>query len=341
MAKRALITGILGQDGAYLAKHLLEEGYEVYGGFRRNASLDTWRMDNLGVSNDVEFLPLDVLEITNIARVIERVRPDELYNLAAQSFVSASFEQPILTTEVNAVGTARILECLRSAQPGCRFYQASTSEMFGKVQEVPQSEATPFYPRSPYGAAKLYAHWITVNYREAYGLHAASGILFNHESPLRGPEFVTRKITLGLAQIRHGRSGPIRLGNLDAERDWGFAGDFVKGMWLMLQQPEGDDYVLATGRTHSVREFVESAAVAAGFDLDWRGKAENTEGVDRGTGQVLVKVDPEFYRPAEVDQLLGDPTKARDKLGWQPEVNFEQLVEMMVRADMDRVAAKP
>ncbi len=213
--------------------------------------------------------------------------------------------------------------------------------MFGKVQDVPQTKGLRSIRASPSGAAKLYAHWITANYREAYGLHTTSGILFNHESPLRGPEFVTRKITLGLAQIRHGRAEPIRLGNLDAERDWGFAGDFVKGMWLMLQQPEGDDYVLATGRTHSVREFVESAAAAAGFDLDWRGKAEKTEGVDRGTGQVLVKVDPEFYRPAEVDQLLGDPTKARDKLGWQPEVSFEQLVEMMVRADMARVAAKP
>jgi GDPmannose 4,6-dehydratase len=230
MTKRALITGILGQDGAYLARHLLEQGYEVFGGFRRNASLDTWRMDKLGVSDDVRFLPLDLLEITNIARVIETVRPDELYNLAAQSFVSASFEQPILTTEVDAVGTARILECLRSAQPECRFYQASTSEMFGKVKEIPQSEATPFYPRSPYGAAKLYAHWITVNYREAFGLHTASGILFNHESPLRGAEFVTRKITMGLARIHHGRDEPIRLGNLDAKRDWGFAGDFVKPM---------------------------------------------------------------------------------------------------------------
>jgi GDPmannose 4,6-dehydratase len=341
MAKRALITGILGQDGAYLARHLLEQGYEVFGGFRRNASLDTWRMDKLGVSDDVRFLPLDLLEITNIARVIETVRPDELYNLAAQSFVSASFEQPILTTEVDAVGTARILECLRSAQPECRFYQASTSEMFGKVKEIPQSEATPFYPRSPYGAAKLYAHWITVNYREAFGLHTASGILFNHESPLRGAEFVTRKITMGLARIHHGRDEPIRLGNLDAKRDWGFAGDFVKGMWLMLQQPEGDDYVLATGETHSVREFADGAAAAIGFDIDWRGEAESTEGVDRTTGRVLVKVDPEFYRPAEVDLLLGDAAKAREKLGWQPEVSFEQLIEMMVRADMDRAAAAP
>ena len=337
MTKRALITGILGQDGAYLAKFLLEQGYEVFGGYRQSSSLNTWRLEELGILGDVRLVPLDLLEFTNILRVIEKVRADELYNLAAQSFVSVSFEQPILTSEVDALGTTKILEVLRTVRPESRFYQASTSEMYGKVQETPQTERTPFYPRSPYAVGKLYAHWMTVNYREAHGMHASSGILFNHESPLRGVEFVTRKITRGLARIRHGQRDVVELGNLDAKRDWGFAGDYVKGMWLMLQQPEGDDYVLATGETHSVREFIERAAEAIGFKLEWEGEAEQTTGIDRNTGRVIVRVNPEFYRPAEVDFLLGDSSKARDRLGWKPTVAFDQLVEMMVRADMDRV----
>jgi GDPmannose 4,6-dehydratase len=340
MAKRALITGILGQDGAYLAKFLLEQGYEVIGGYRQSSSLSTWRLEALGAHNDVKLVPMDLLELSNILRVVESVRPDELYNLAAQSFVKASFELPILTANVGAVGTARLLEALRVAAPACRFYQASTSEMFGKVRATPQNEETPFHPRSPYAVAKLYAHWITINYRESYGMHTSSGILFNHESPLRGAEFVTRKITLGLANVRQGRQELVEIGNLDAQRDWGFAGDYVRGMWLMLQQPEGGEYVLATGETHSVREFIDRAAEAIGVRLDWRGEAANTRGIDRDTGRCIIRVNPEFFRPAEVDLLLGDATKSRTQLGWQPEVSFDRLVEMMVRADMDRVAAK-
>ena len=284
-------------------------------------------------------VPLDLLEITNIMRAIEQVRPDELYNLAAQSFVAHSFEQPILTSDINALGPARILEAMRAVCPECRFYQASTSEMFGKVRETPQNELTPFHPRSPYGVAKLYAHSFTVNYREAYGLHASSGILFNHESPLRGREFVTRKITYQLARMRHGKQETLRLGNLDARRDWGFAGDYVRGMWLMLLQPEADDYVLATGKNHSVRDFLERAAQAAGFNLAWEGENEHTTGIDRNTGRTVVRVVPEFYRPAEVDMLQGDATKASTILGWRPDTTFDRLVEDMVRADMDRVAA--
>ena len=340
MGKRAFITGVLGQDGAYLAKFLLEQGYEVFGGYRRSSSLNTWRLEETGVLADVRLVSFDLLELTNILRAVDKVRPDEFYNLAAQSFVSASFEQPILTSEVDALGTARILEALRTICPECRFYQASTSEMFGKVQETPQTERTPFYPRSPYAVAKLYAHWLTVNYRESYGMHASSGILFNHESPLRGLEFVTRKITDGLARLRHGQEEAIELGNLDAKRDWGFAGDYVRGMWLMLQQGEADDYILATGETHSVRDFAEQAADAIGFKLAWEGEAEDTRGIDRTTGHVMIRVNPELYRPAEVDMLLGDPSKARDKLGWKSDVTFDQLVEMMVRADMDRIASR-
>ena len=340
MTKRALITGILGQDGAYLAKFLLEQGYEVFGGYRRSSSLNTWRLEESGVLADVRLVSFDLLELTNILRAVETVRPDEFYNLAAQSFVSASFEQPILTSEVDALGTARILEALRTICPECRFYQASTSEMFGKAQETPQTERTPFYPRSPYAVAKVYAHWLTVNYRESYGMHASSGILFNHESPLRGVEFVTRKITDGLARVRHGLQDAVELGNLDAKRDWGFTGDYVKGMWLMLQQGEADDYILATGETHSVRDFAEQAAEAIGFKLGWEGEAENTRGIDRTTGHVMIRVNPELYRPAEVDMLLGDPSKARAKLGWKSDVTFDQLVEMMVRADMDRIASR-
>ncbi|MDB4895811.1 MAG: GDP-mannose 4,6-dehydratase [Firmicutes bacterium] len=340
MPKRALVTGITGQDGAYLARWLIAKGYEVYGACRRSASGSNWRLAELGVADQVRMVPIDLLEFSNVLRTIDQVAPDEVYNLAAQSFVGISYEQPIYTAEVDALGVARLLEAIRGLAATTRFYQASTSEMFGKVQEVPQRETTPFYPRSPYGVAKLYGHWLTVNYRESYGLHASSGILFNHESPLRGEEFVTRKITTGFARIKHGGAGPLALGNLDAKRDWGFAGDYVRGMWLMLQQETPGDYVLATGETRSVREFVERAADAAGFKLAWDGEREQTRGVDQRTGRELVRVSPEFYRPAEVDLLIGDGAKAAERLGWKPEVSFETLVELMVRADMERAAAE-
>jgi GDPmannose 4,6-dehydratase len=336
MTKRALITGVLGQDGAYLAKLLLDKGYEVHGGERRSASLNTWRLEELGIQNDVKQVPLDLLEFTNLLRLIDRIKPDELYNLAAQSFVAASFEQPILTAEIDAMGVARILEIVRAVVPGCHFYQASTSEMFGKVRETPQTELTPFHPRSPYAVAKAFSHYATVNYREAFGIHASSGILFNHESPLRGHEFVTRKITMGLAAIKHGRQEVVELGNMDAKRDWGFAGDFVRGMWMMLQQSEADDYVLATGETHSVREFVEHAAAVAGFKIAWEGEGENTRGVDRVSGRTVVRVNREFYRPAEVEVLMGNAAKARAKLGWKPEMPFSRLVTNMMEADLRR-----
>jgi GDPmannose 4,6-dehydratase len=336
MAKRALITGVLGQDGAYLSKLLLEKGYEVYGGERRSASLNTWRLEELGILNEVRQLPLDLLEFTNLLRTVEKVQPDELYNLAAQSFVHASFEQPLLTSEINAMGVAKLLEIVRAARPACRFYQASTSEMFGKVRETPQTELTAFHPRSPYAVSKAFAHYATVNYREAFGLYCAAGILFNHESPLRGHEFVTRKITMGLAAIQRGRRTPVELGNLESRRDWGFAGDYVRGMWMMLQQPVADDYILATGQNHSVRDFVDLAAQVAGFRVAWEGEGEAARAVDRATGRALVTVSPEFYRPAEVDFLIGDASKARDTLGWRPEVSFPQLVTAMMEADLRR-----
>lgn len=339
MAKVALITGITGQDGAYLSKLLLDKGYKVFGAYRRTASLNLWRMEELGIAKEVKLVPIDLLEYSNIQRTLDEVKPDEVYNLAAQSFVALSFEQPIYTGDVDGLGVVRLLDAIRMIKPKMRFYQASTSEMFGKVQAIPQNENTPFYPRSPYGAAKLYAHWITINYREAYDMHNSCGILFNHESPLRGLEFVTRKITAGLAQIKHGRKSPLELGNLDAKRDWGFAGDYVEGMWMMLQQPHGDDYVLATGEAHSVREFVEVAAGAAGFDIAWEGEGEKAQGIDSKAGQVIVKVNPEFYRPSEVEFLLGDATKARSELGWMPKVTFSQLVEMMMEADLRRAAS--
>ena len=338
MTKKAIITGITGQDGAYLAKLLLEQGYEVYGAYRRNASANVWRLDELGVADQVKMISLELLEYSNIQKVIDKVQPDEVYNLAAQSFVAASFEQPLYTGDVDGLAVTRILEAIRTVNPAIRFYQASTSEMFGKVQAVPQTETTPFYPRSPYGVAKLYGHWITVNYREAFGLHASSGILFNHESPLRGMEFVTRKITASLARIKHGQQEVLELGNMDAKRDWGFAGDYVQGMYLMLQQEQPDDYVLATGETYPVREFVTLAAQAAGFELEWQGEAEQERAIDVKSGKVLVQVNPEFYRPAEVELLIGSPHKAQTALGWQRQVSFGQLVERMAAADLDRAA---
>ena len=335
MARTALVTGITGQDGAYLSRLLLDKGYRVVGAFRRGASLSLWRLNELGVTEaDIEFIPFELLEYANLRRAIEEAKPDEIYNLGAQSFVGISFEQPLFTTDVNALGVARMLEAIREVNPAIKFYQASTSEMFGKVQAVPQNERTPFYPRSPYAIAKLYAHWMTVNYRESYGLFACNGILFNHESPLRGIEFVTRKITAGLARIREGLQEAVELGNLDAKRDWGFAGDYVEGMWLMLQQEKPDDYVLATGETTSVRKFCELAAAALGFDLEWEGEAEATKGIDRRSGKAIIRVNPKFYRPAEVELLIGDPAKARERLGWSAKTPLSRLVEMMVEADL-------
>lgn len=336
--KVALITGIRGQDGAYLSKFLLEKGYRVVGADRRSGDSSNWRLKELGIENEIEVVYMDLLEFDNIFRTIQKIQPDEVYNLAAQSFVATSFEQPLLTADVDALGVVRLLEALRLIKPDAKFYQASTSEMFGKVQAIPQNEKTPFYPRSPYGVSKVFGHWITVNYRESYNMFACSGILFNHESPLRGLEFVTRKITYNLAQIKFGLRDKIVLGNLDAKRDWGYAKEYVEGMWMMLQQKEPDDYVLATGETHSIKEFVEKACYFAGFDLEWEGKDDNLKGIDRGSGRVIVETSKEFYRPAEVDLLIGDASKAKRVLGWQPKTSFEKLVEIMVDADLKRVA---
>lgn len=339
MTRRALVTGISGQDGAYLSKLLLEKGYEVIGARRQGASSTLWRLAELGIDKDIEILPLELLEYSNIQRLIATARPDEVYNLAAQSFVALSFEEPIYTSDVDALGPARVLEAIRVVNPDIRFYQASSSEMFGSVVETPQTESTPFYPRSPYGAAKLYAHWMTVNYRESFGLHATSGILFNHESPLRGSEFVTRKITASLARIKHGQQEVLELGNMEAKRDWGFAGDFVEGMWRMLQQPEGGNYVLATGKTHSIFDFVDKAAEVAGYSLAWEGDGPDARAIDRKSSSEIIRINPKFYRPAEVDLLLGQPDKARQALGWEPKVQLPELIEMMVEADMRRAAA--
>lgn len=337
MGRTALITGVTGQDGAYLARHLLGRGYTVVGGVRRTSTRNCWRLTELGVRADVRLLDLDLFEFGNVLRVVEAVRPDEIYNLAAQSFVGVSFEQPLYTGEIDALGVTRLLEAVRVVNPAIRFYQASTSEMFGKAKTVPQAEDTPFHPRSPYGVAKLYAHWITVNYRESYGLHASSGILFNHESPLRGTDFVTRKITLQLAEIKHGRRECLTLGNLEARRDWGYAAEYVEGIHAMLQQAEGDDYVLATGTTHTVRAFVEAAGRALGIPLAWEGTGAKTRGVDTRTGRTIVSIDPAQFRPAEVDLLMGDAGKARARLGWVPATGFEALVAMMAEADDRRV----
>jgi len=335
--KKAMITGITGQDGAYLSKLLIEKGYEVYGAFRRTSDLHLNRLKYLGVDKKIHYLPLELLEFTNLYKAIDKYQPDEVYNLGAQSFVALSFEEPIFTLDVTGLGPLRILEAIRTLNPRIKFYQASSSEMFGKVQAVPQDENTPFHPRSPYAVAKLSAHWITVNYREAYKLFACSGILFNHESPLRGLEFVTRKITFGLARIQHGLQEKIVLGNLNAKRDWGYAPEFVEAIWLMLQQPQPEDFVIATGETHTIREFVEEAFRVVDVEIVWRGSEEKESGLDRRSGKVRVEVSPEFYRPAEVDLLLGNPKKAGEKLGWRPRTSFKNLVRFMVEADLERV----
>lgn len=332
--KTALITGIMGQDGAYLSQLLLNKGYRVVGAYRRDAAPDKWRLDYLNITSEIELIPMDLLEYANIQRAIEKIQPDEVYNFAAQSFVGLSFEQPIYTADVDALGVLRLLEVIRSVNPKIKFYQASTSEMFGKVRETPQTELTPFYPRSPYGISKVFAHWAVVNYREAYNLHATSGILFNHESPLRGLEFVTRKITNGLAKIKSGELDCIELGNLEAKRDWGFAGDYVEAMYLMLQQKVADDYVVASGENHTVKEFIDLAASVAGMSIEWQGSNENTIGINTNTGKTIIKVSDKFYRPTEVDTLLGNPTKAKEKLDWHPKVSFQQLAEMMIEADL-------
>jgi GDPmannose 4,6-dehydratase len=340
--KVALITGATGQDGAHLAEFLLAKGYVVHGMKRRSSSFNTERIDHLihdpheqGVSFNLHYG--DVTDATNIIRIVQETKPDEIYNLAAQSHVQVSFETPEYTANADGLGTLRLLESIRilSREQKTRFYQASTSELFGKAQEIPQKETTPFYPRSPYAAAKLYAHWITVNYREAYGLFACSGILFNHESPIRGETFVTRKITRGLARIHQQLETCLYLGNLDSLRDWGHARDYVRAQWLMLQQSEPEDFVIATGEQHSVREFVTRAAAQLGMNVQWRGTGLEEEGVDTNSGRVVVKIDPRYFRPTEVDTLLGDATKARTKLGWKPEIGFDQLVTDMVAADLE------
>jgi GDPmannose 4,6-dehydratase len=338
--KVALIAGVTGQDGAYLSEFLLSKGYVVHGVKRRSSSFNTERIDHLihdpheqGVSFHMHYG--DVTDATNIIRIVQETQPDEIYNLAAQSHVQVSFETPEYTANADGLGTLRLLESIRilGRENKTRFYQASTSELFGKARESPQNETTPFYPRSPYAAAKLYAHWITVNYREAYGLHASAGILFNHESPIRGETFVTRKITRAVASIESGLQRKLFLGNLDARRDWGHARDFVEGMWLILQQDTPDDYVLATGESHSVREFVEKAFSHIGRTIVWRGKGVEEKGVDKSTGEALVEVDPRYFRPTEVDCLVGDPSKARAKLGWRHRTSFDTLVADMVQAD--------
>ncbi|HEX6705403.1 MAG TPA: GDP-mannose 4,6-dehydratase [Albitalea sp.] len=336
--KSAVITGITGQDGAYLTELLIAKGYEVYGTFRRTSSVNFWRLDELGLTRHpkLHLVEFDLTDLSTCIRLLEKARPQEVYNLAAQSFVGVSFEQPITTGEITGIGALNLLEAIRVVDKTIRFYQASTSEMFGKVQAIPQMESTPFYPRSPYGVAKLYAHWMTINYRESYDIFGCSGILFNHESPLRGQEFVTRKITDSMAKIRLGRLDLLELGNLDAKRDWGFAKEYVEGMWRMLQVDRPDTYVLATNRTESVRDFVTMAGKAAGFEIAFRGSAEQEIGIDAKTGKTIVRVNPKFYRPAEVDLLIGDATKAKQALDWEPRTTLEQLCQMMVTADIRR-----
>lgn len=336
--KTAVITGITGQDAAYLAEILLEKGYTVYGTYRRTSSVNFWRIEELGIKNhpNLELVEYDLTDLSASIRLLQITKATEVYNLAAQSFVGVSFEQPLTTAEITGIGPVNLLEAIRIVNPKIRFYQASTSEMFGKVQEIPQRETTPFYPRSPYGVAKLYAHWMVINYRESYDIFATSGILFNHESPLRGQEFVTRKITDSVAKIKLGKLDVLELGNLDAKRDWGFAKEYVEGMWRMLQADEPDTFVLATNRTETVRDFVAMAFKAAGFTLRFEGEAEQEVGIEVATGKVLVKVNPKFYRPAEVELLIGNPAKAKDVLGWEPKTTLEELCQMMVNEDLRR-----
>ena len=336
--KTALITGITGQDGAYLAELLLNKGYSVYGAYRRTSALNFWRIDELGIDKHPDFhlIEYDLTDTGSSVRLLERTKPDEIYNLAAQSFVGVSFDQPETTAQITGLGALRLLEAIRIVNPQIRYYQASTSEMFGKVQEIPQKETTPFYPRSPYGVAKLYAHWITLNYHESYNIFGCSGILFNHESPLRGIEFVTRKITSAFARISLGKQECVELGNLDAKRDWGYAKEYVEGMWKMLQQDSPDTYILATGRTQSIRDFVEMAAKAVNINLEWHGSYSKEYALEPQTGKIRVRVNPEFYRPAEVDLLIGNPSKAKNILGWAPQTTLEQLCQMMVEADIVR-----
>lgn len=340
MNRRAIVTGITGQDGAYLAELLLSKGYTVYGTFRRTSSVNFWRIEELGIQNhpNLKLTEHDMTDLGSSLSLVTHAEPDEIYNLAAQSFVGVSFDQPTTTAQITAMGALNLLEAIRLENPKIKFYQASTSEMFGKVQAVPQVESTPFYPRSPYGVAKLYAHWMTVNYRESYGIFGSSGILFNHESPLRGREFVTRKITDGVAKIKLGKLEALELGNLDAKRDWGFAKEYVEGMWRMLQADEPDTFVLATNRTETVRDFVRMAFKGAGIIVDFRGTGEEELAVDTATGKTVLRINPKFYRPAEVELLIGDASKARAKLGWEPTTQLEQLCQMMVEADLRRNA---
>jgi GDPmannose 4,6-dehydratase len=336
--KTTIITGITGQDGAYLAQLLLDKGYTVYGTYRRTSSVNFWRIEELGIQNhpNLHLVEYDLTDLGASIALVQKVQPSEIYNLAAQSFVGVSFDQPSTTAQITGIGCLNLLEAIRLVNPKIRFYQASTSEMFGKVQAIPQIESTPFYPRSPYGVAKLYAHWMTVNYRESYNIFGSSGILFNHESPLRGREFVTRKITDSVAKIKLGQLDCLELGNLDAKRDWGFAKEYVEGMWRMLQADEPDTFVLATNRTETVRDFVRMAFKGAGIEVDFKGSEEHETAVDTATGKTVMRINPKFYRPAEVELLIGDPAKAKAKLGWEPKTTLEQLCQMMVEADLRR-----
>ena len=337
-SKNAIITGITGQDGAYLAELLLAKGYTVYGTYRRTSSVNFWRIEELGIQShpNLHLVEYDLTDLGASIALVQKTQPDEIYNLAAQSFVGVSFDQPSTTAQITGIGALNLLEAIRLVNPKIRFYQASTSEMFGKVQAIPQIESTPFYPRSPYGVAKLYAHWMTVNYRESYNIFGSSGILFNHESPLRGREFVTRKITDSVAKIKLGKLDVLELGNLDAKRDWGYAKEYVEGMWRMLQADEPDKFVLATNRTETVRDFVRMAFKGAGMDVDFKGQAEAETAVDTATGKTVMRINPRYYRPAEVDLLIGNPAHAKAKLGWAPTTTLEQLCQMMVEADLRR-----
>ena len=345
MIKKALITGITGQDGSYLAEFLLEKGYEVHGIIRRSSSFNTERINHLmeDTHNKEARVFLhhgDLSDSSNISRLIEKIAPDEIYNLGAQSHVRVSFDMPEYTADIDGIGTLRILDAIKDSKIKTKFYQASSSEMYGLVQEVPQKETTPFYPRSPYGCAKLYAYWITKNYRESYNMFAANGILFNHESPRRGKTFVTKKITLGFAQIKAGQIEKIYLGNLDAKRDWGYAKDYVEGMWMMLQAEKPEDYVLATGETHSVREFIIEAGKHFDFEIVWEGTGLDEKGIDKKTGKVIIEIDPKYFRPAEVDLLIGDYSKVKKELGWEPKTSFKELVKIMCEEDLKEVTKK-